>query len=251
MKFPRPDLTRRGRRRLIVIASAAVIGLSVPLWVPKLLSALPAFQVRQVTVVGTHYVPPDEVTRLIALAPDASVWDRVDVLEARIRTHPMIREATVRREGLHGLSVAVIEKRPVALVATPELRAVNGDGRVLPIEPSEAALSLPVISGITDVEDDLVLDDGTRELAGVLERLDRADADFVSIVSEASLAPDGGYRFLMLPVADAGSVFLPAGDPVGALHRVSLALGQLDDPRVWRADARYDRQVVITRAEGR
>ncbi len=235
----------------MVVASAGIIGLSVPVWVPNLLSALPAFQVRQVTVVGTHYVPADEVTRLIALAPDASVWDRVDILETRIRTHPMIREATVRRDGLHGLSVAVIEKRPVALVATPELRAVNGDGRVLPIEPSEAALSLPVIGGITDVRDGLVLDDGTRELAGVLESLDRADADFVSIVSEASMASDGGYRFLMLPTANAGSVLLPARDPVGALHRVSLALGQLDDPRVWRVDARYDRQVVITRAEGR
>jgi len=251
VKVPGLDLTRRGRRRVIVIASAAVIGLSVPLWVPRLLSALPVFQVQRVTVVGTHYVAPDEVTRLIALEPDASVWDRVDVLEDRIRAHPMIREATVRRKGLAGLLVAVIEKRPVAFVATPELRAVNGDGRLLPIEPSRAALSLPVISGITDVEDGLVLGAGARELAGVLEELDRTDADFVSIVSEVSLAPDGGYRFVMLPTADAGSVFLPSHDPVGALHRVSLALGQIEDRRVVKADARFDRQVVITRAEGR
>ncbi|MFV1986459.1 MAG: cell division protein FtsQ/DivIB [Gemmatimonadota bacterium] len=251
MKTPGLDLTRRGRRRLIVIASAGIIGLSVPLWVPRLLSALPVFRVERVTVVGTHYVGPDEVTRLIALEPDASVWDRVDILEDRIRTHPMIRETTVRRDGLNGLLVAVIEKRPVALVATPELRAVNGDGRLLPIEPSRAALSLPIISGITGVEDGLVLEDGARELAGVLEELDRSNADFVSVVSEASLAPDGGYRFLMLPTADAGSVFLPSDDPVGALHRVSLALGQIEDRRVARADARFDRQVVITRAEGR
>jgi len=145
----------------------------------------------------------------------------------------------------------VIEKRPVALIATPELRAVNGDGRVLPIEPSEAALSLPIISGITEVNGDLVLDDQVRELAGALDRLDRADADFVSIVSEVSIAPDGGYRFLMLPTADAASVLLPSQDPVAALRRVSLALGQIEDRRVVRADARYRRQVVLTRSEGR
>jgi cell division septal protein FtsQ len=251
--FPRPrlDLTRRDRRRLVVIAGAGLIGLSVPLWVPRLLSALPAFQVEQVTVVGTHYVPPDEITRLIALEPDASVWDRVDPLEERIRAHPMVRDATVRREGLHGLSVAVIEKRPIAFISTPELRAVNGAGRVLPIEPADAALSLPVISGVTEVEGDLVIDEATRELADVLDRLDRADSDFVSVVSEASMAPDGGYRFIMLPNADAGSVFLPSADPVSALERVSLALGQIEDPRVERVDARFSRQVVLTRAGGR
>ena len=254
MRLPsRPNfqLTRRGRRRLAVIASAGLIGVSVPLWVPRMLSALPAFQVEQVTVVGAHYVPPDQVTHLMALEPDASVWDRIEPLRERIRAHPMIREATVRREGLHTLSVVVVEKRPVAFVATPELRAINGDGRVLPIEPSEAALSLPVISGFTAVEGDLVLDDATRELAYVLDQLDRADPDFVSIVSEASLAPGGGYRFLMLPTADAASVLLPSADPVSALHRVSLALGQIEDPRVVGADARYDRQVVLTRMGGR
>jgi cell division septal protein FtsQ len=188
---------------------------------------------------------------LIALEPDASVWDRVEPLEERIRAHPMIREATVRREGLHGLSVVVIEKRPVAFIATPELRAVNGAGRVLPIEPAETALNLPLISGVTEVEGDVVLDEATRQLADVLDQLDRADADFVAIISEASMAPDGGYRFLMLPTADAASVFLPSLDPVSALNRVSLALGQIEDPRVDRADARYARQVVLTRSGGR
>lgn len=242
---PRLPLTRRGRRRLAVVLGAGLVGLSVPFWVPRLLSALPAFRVDRVTVVGTTLVPPDEVTRLLALAPDASVWDAVEPLEARVRRHPMVRDATVRREGFNALSVIVVEKRPVALVATPELRAVNGEGRVLPVEPSEAALSLPVIAGTTDVDGDLVTEPAVRELAAVLDRLDRANADFVSVISEVGLAPGGGYRFLMLPDADAGSVYLPNDDPEGALRRVSLALGQVDDPRVETADARYAGQVVL------
>lgn len=245
------DLTRRGRRRLFVVVTAGLVGVSVPQWVPRLLSTLPAFQVEQVRVLGTRYVAPGEITRLIALEPDASVWDDVEALEDRVRAHPMIRDATVRREGLHILEVVVVEKRPVALVATPELRAVNGDGRVLPIEPSETHLDLPIIQGQTPLEDELVVDSLIREIAGVLGLLDRSDPAFMSVVSQVGGAPDGGYRFLMLPTADAGAVLLPANDPVRALRRVSLALGQIDDPRVARADARFAGQVVLTLEERR
>jgi len=241
-----PDLTRRTRRRLFVALAAGLVGLSVPLWVPRLLATLPAFRVEHVQVRGTRYVAPDEITRLIALEPDASVWDDVEPLEVRVRAHPMIRDAIVRREGLHTLEVVVAEKRPVALIATPELRAVNGEGRVLPLEPSEAELDLPIIQGQATLEDEVVEEPLIREIAGVLDALDRSDPEFMSVVSQVGSASDGGYRFLMLPGADAGAVLLPPSDPVRALRRVSLALGQIDDPRVDRADARFAGQVVLT-----
>jgi len=245
------DLTRRGRRRLFVTLAAGCVGLSVPLWVPRLLATLPAFRVEHVEVLGTRYVAPDDITRLIALEPAASVWDDVEPLEDRVRTHPMIRDAIIRREGLHTLEVVVIEKRPVALVATPELRAVNGDGRVLPLEPAETDLDLPIIEGQAAVEDEVVQDPLIREIAGVLDALDRSDPEFMSVVSQVGGAVEGGYRFLMLPSADAGTVLLPPNDPVRALRRVSLALGRIDDPRVDRADARFAGQVVLTGGHGR
>jgi len=244
------SVTRRGLRRLFVIAAAGLLGLGVPQWVPRLLATLPAFRVEHVTIVGTRYVPADEINQLIALEPDASVWDRVDGIEDRIRQHPMIREAAVRRDGLRALSVVVVEKRPVALVATPELRAVNGEGRVLPLEPFEAGLDLPVIQGVTTLEDDLVSDPDIREMASVLDRLGRADPGFISVVSQVESAPDG-YGFFMLPAADAGVVLLPRDETELALRRVSLALGQAEEEKVARADARFPAQVVLTPVEGR
>jgi len=241
-----PDLTRRGRRRLFVALAAGLVGLSVPLWVPRLLAVLPAFRVEHVHVLGTRYVAPDEVTHLMALDPGASVWDDVEPLERQVRAHPMIRDVMIGRKGLHTLEVVVVEKRPVALVATPELRPVNGDGRVLPLEPSESDLDLPIIQGQAVLEDEVVEDPRIREIAGVLEALERSDPEFMSVVSQVGGAPDGGYRFLMLPNADAGAVLLPPNDPARALRRVSLALGQIDDPRVDRADARFAGQVVLT-----
>lgn len=245
------ELTRRGRRRLFVIATAGLMGLSVPAWVPRLLATLPAFRVEQVEVVGTRYVPPDEVKALVALGPEASVWDDRQVWESRVRGHPMIREARVRREGLHSLEVVVVERRPVALVATPELRPVNADGRLLPLDVTRAELDLPIIHGIVQIEGDSVLDAGIRGIARLLDALDRAQPEFLAVVSEVGIAADGGYEFLMLPSADAGTVLLPADEPVRALRRISFALGQVDDPRVRKADARFDGQVVLTREEER
>lgn len=245
------ELTRRGRRRLFVIATAGLLGLSVPAWVPRLLATLPAFRVEQVEVIGTRYVPPDEVKALVDLDPEASVWDDLDAWGARVRAHPMIREATVRREGLHSVQVVVVEKRPVALVATPELRPVNADGVLLPLDPAKAELDLPIIRGEPAIEGDEVADPAVRELARLLDALDRAQPAFLSVVSEVAFADDGGYEFLMLPSADAGTVLLPRERPLRALSRISFALGQVDDPRVRRADARFAGQVVLTREEGR
>jgi len=244
-------ITRRSRRRLFVALTAGGLGLAVPVWVPMVLSTLPAFRVGEVRVVGTRYVPPDEIERLAAVTHDASVWDDPSTWETRIRAHPMVREATVRRQGFQTLEIVVVEKRPIALVATPELRPINAEGRVLALDAPRARLDLPVIGGVTELEGDLVSDSSVRELANVIDRLDRANAEFVSVISMAGYASDGSYRFLMLPSAEAAVVLLPRKEPVRALRRVSLALGQIADPRVARADARFTGQVVLTRAEGR
>ena len=102
-----------------------------------------------------------------------------------------------------------------------------------------------------EVEEERVVDPKVLELASLLERLDRGDPEFVSVVSEVRPAEDGGYEFRMLPDADAGRVFLPEHDPLRALRRISLALGRIEDPRVRTADARFEDRVILTREAGR
>jgi hypothetical protein len=243
-------ITRRGRRRLLFALMVAAIGLSVPVWVPRLLATLPAFQVSELHVTGTEHIPPDEI-RTLAVTPDASVWDDPATWEARVRAHPMVREATARREGFNTFEIAIVERRPVALVATPELRPVSGDGYVLPLDPSSESLDLPIVRGPVETERGFVTDPGMRELVFALARLDRTRSDFMSMVSEVGPAAEGGYRFLLLPGAGADVVLLPGDDPLRALDRVSIALGQVEDRRVARADARFSGQVVLTRVEER
>lgn len=228
----------------------AAIGLSVPIWVPRLLATLPAFQISELRVTGTEHIPPEEI-RGLAVTPDASVWDDPATWEERVRAHPMVREATVRREGFRTFEIAVVERRPVALVPTPELRPVSGDGYVLPLEPSSESLDLPIVQGPVGTEDGFMTDPGTRELIFALDRMDRTRSDFMSLVSEVGPAAEGGYRFLLLPGAGADVVLLPRDEPLRALDRVSIALGQIEDRRVARADARFRGQVVLTRVEER
>lgn len=245
-------ITRRTRRRIFIISTLGGMGLAVPVWVPRLLSTLPAFQVDEIHVQGTRHIHPDEIRQLVSLKPDDSVWDDPATWENRVRSHPMVREVTIRRVGFQGvIEVVVVEKRPVALIATPQLRPINGEGRLLPLDATKAQLNLPIIGGLIEVEGDQVVDVAIRKLAFVLDQLDRANPEFVSVVSEVTHAVNGGYRFLMLPSAEVGVVFLPPVNTVNALRRVSIALGQIDDPKVARADARFTGQVVVARVEAR
>lgn len=246
----RRRMTRRGRRKLLVVAMAVAFGGSIPVWVPRLLATLPAFRIVDVRVVGTHHTSPDEIRRLAALAPDASVWDDPLVWESRVRAHPLVRETTARRNGFRGLDITVVEERPVALVPTPELRPVSRDGHLLPLEPSSERLDLPIVAGPVETEGGIVADPAVRELIATLEQLDRMRGDFLTLVSEVGPAPEGGYRFLLLPGAEADVVLLPSQAPLEALDRVSIALGQVEDRRVARADARFSGQVVLTRTDG-
>ncbi len=244
-------ITRRSRRRIFIISTLGVMGLTVPVWVPRLLSTLPAFQVDKMHVQGTRYVPTDAIEKLVSLEPGASVWDDPTTWENRVRTHPMVREVTIRHNRRDEIEVVVVEKRPVALIATPQLRPINGEGLLLPLDATKAQLDLPIIGGLIEVEGDQIVDGAIRKLAFVLDQLDRANPEFVSHVSEVTHAVNGGYRFLMLPSAEVGVVFLPPGNTVNALRRVSIALGQIDDPKVARADARFAGQVVVARVEAR
>lgn len=239
-------MTRRTRRRVYVAAVAAVFGVSSPLWAPPLLGTLPIFRVREVKVLGTRFADPAAVLRRADIGPDASVWDDPSAWEARIRAHPLVREARVRRTGMHSLEIKVVEVQPVALVPTPTLMAVDREGRVLPIDPAEQRLDLPVLSAPVQVKDGRITGNECRHLLDILSRLATADPGFPPQVSELWLRRDGTVEVRMLESAAAGRVLLDSSDPVLGLRRVELALESLGpDHRVAAADARFEGQVVL------
>lgn len=243
-------MTRRTRRRLFVIGGSALVGTTLPIWVPALFSSLPTFRVERVEVSGTVYVAPDEIVRLADVSTEASVWDDPSAWEARVAGHPMIVEARVRRNGMNGVEIQVTEERPVALVATPTLVAVNAEGRILPLNPWEKGVDLPIVRGTAEVHADRVETQAHRDIVRLLGRLGVYDAAFVAQISEIWWTEQGALEILMLPSAHAGRIVLSAARPVQSLRRVELALDEAGDRRVEMVDARFEDRVVLRFEEG-
>lgn len=246
-------MNRQVRRRVWVVAAALLVGATAPVWAPPLLARLPLFEVREVGVVGARYVPPDEIVRRADVDPGASVWDDASRWERRVESHPLVREARISRAGAHRLEVQVREAEPVALVATPELVAVDAEGGVLPLDPVESELDLPILAGGAEVEDGRLARGRARSLLRTLVALRKAEPGFVRQVSELADGPRGGLRVMLTEDQACDRVLLPRDEPVAALRRVEMALARPPESgaaEVEVADARFDGQVVLRLSGG-
>jgi cell division septal protein FtsQ len=244
-------IKRRIRRRLFVIGTAAVLGLGAPIWAPPALSTLPLFRVERVSVSGTRFVSEDEVLRLAAIDPQASVWDDGTEWEARIRTHRLVREARVHRAGIRVIEIRVTEVEPLAFVAGRTLVPVDGEGWELPLDPAAHSLSLPVLGGEARVEGGRVMGVGAIDALVALAQLKEYDAAFFDQISEVRPIGAKSVQIELIESGRTGRVLLRTTDAVSGLRLVELALGHAADRPVATADARFNGLVILsTRNEG-
>jgi len=138
---------REIRWRMLAAVAAPLAVLAAPWWGPPLLSHLSFFRVHNVEVSGYRYVQPVDVLKRLRVDTTTSVWTDLSELEHRVEMHPQIKSATVERDLPGTLVVRVTENPPIAYVTTSQgLRAVDKDGRFLPIDPSRSAIDLPVLA---------------------------------------------------------------------------------------------------------
>jgi cell division septal protein FtsQ len=209
------------------------------------LSTVPAFRVAGIDVTGTRFVAPEAARSLAAVLPEASVWDDHSEAEGRLEAHPLVEEARIRRQGFSQLTIHVREVRPVALVSAPALEPVDGEGAILPLDPSQHSLDLPILLHAT-VEGGRVSDEDSRRALAVIERLDALSPEFVHRVSEIRRAPGDAIEFLLLEGSHVERVLLPLDDAELAFLRAEDAIGQCSERgRVISVDARFRDQVVV------
>jgi len=122
---------RKGRRRLVALGVLVLVAALVAggwfLLHSRLLSA------RVVTVTGSAHTPEAEVLAAAGLGAQPPLLD-VDpsAVAARVERLPWVATATVARHWPDGVSISVVERRPVAVVASGGAWAeVDGAGRVL------------------------------------------------------------------------------------------------------------------------
>ena len=138
-------LASRWRASLAILV--AVVLLASPLWGPPVLRRLEFFRVRRVEILGARYTSPGELLDRLRVDTTRSVWDPLEPLAARLRTHAQIESVTVTRRLPGTLVVQVKERHPVALVEAPGgLRAVDERGRRLPLDPSRTPVDAPVVT---------------------------------------------------------------------------------------------------------
>lgn len=243
-------MSRQVRRRLAAVATAATVGIASPLWGPIALRSVAAFRVTGVEVTGTRFVDAAVARDLASVSPETSVWDDHSAIEARLRLHPLIEDARVRRSGLTRLTIEVREIRPVALAASPLLQPVDGEGFLLPMDPAFYRLDLPILQGAR-VESDRVADESSRRVLGALERLDELNPGFVDRVSEVRQLSDVAIELILIEDSQANRVLLPLEDADVALLRVEQAIRQCAERgRIRSVDGRFRERVFVELEDG-
>jgi cell division protein FtsQ len=136
-----------GRWRWALLAVGILVLATSPLWGPRALGHLAFFRVRRVEILGARYTSPSELLDRLRVDTTRSVWDPIEPLEARIRSHAQIESVTVTRKLPGTLVVQVTERHPVALVNGPGgMRAVDERGRRLPLDPSRTPIDAPIVT---------------------------------------------------------------------------------------------------------
>ncbi len=246
----------KGRSALPRLAFAlglltVVAGVAAAVWGRPLLAELSYFSVRRVEVVGSRWLAPDSMLQLAAIGRQRSVWEDYTIEERRLVEHPLIEEVRIKRAGLHGLRIVIREVEPIALVGVPDLRAVRGDGTLLPIDPAGAALDLPVLAAAGQLSDDSTrLADGPALGAlTVFARVRELDPGLAAIVSDFELLGTEGLGARLVMSQPVEQLALPVGVNEQLVRRVRATLADLRKRGVdgGEIEARFADQIVVRR----
>jgi cell division septal protein FtsQ len=216
-----------------------------PLWAPPLLSEIRWFEVRRVEVSGNRHLAPHEVLLASGVGSGQTVWDDPQPWLDALLAHPGIEDAQVTRRLPSTLRVRVREKLPVGYVMERTLLPATAAGEIFPLDPSRAALDLPIVHGPWP---DTAAAGPTRATLAALGRLAEMDPGLVSEVSEVR-ARNGDPAVLVLRHR-VGEILLPGTVSRERLAQLRAVLAELErrgSAESGRAlvDVRFEAQIVV------
>lgn len=238
----------RGLPFLLVVTGGAVVALAVTR-VPEALAHVERFHVREVALEGNRYLDLDAAVAHVGVHPGLSIWDDLEPVAARLRAHPLVLEARVRRRLPSTLVLVVEEREPIGLLPTPVLTPVDREGRLLPIDPTRHSMDLPLLQARVQEGDgdELLSPTQLRTLAREVSRLEALEPGTAMSLSEAALDQWGDVT-LRLGDPEVEIRYRPPLSPA----RLREGLQVLDDARdrapdrAPRAvDLRFEDQVVV------
>jgi hypothetical protein len=245
-----------------VIAMASLVAGAAAL-APEALRGVDEFHVARVVVHGAANLEPADALAASGITATTSIFDDEAVWLDGRRARPLVRSARFERELPTTLHVHVQETSPLAFAQTPELRAVDERGNVLPVRAGELDLDLPIVGvrsqvGVLATPASIaargrsflrVTDEPTLRALALLATLEQLDAELAALVSEAT--PLARSDVLLTLRAPAGLQLMLTVPPSAAqLRAIRLTLAHLravDDaePARVRIDVRFHDQVVV------
>lgn len=167
-------MTRDSVRKAVIAAAVILGALLLVAAVPRVLSQASFFRVRRVEVVGARYLSGPEVVAALKLPRQVSLFDRLEPVERSARAIAGVRDASVRRRWPATLVVELNEAEPVALTQGKRaLVLLDGNGRVLPFDPTRAPPDLPVAPA-------------DRAVARLLARIKQREPGLYRVVTSAT-----------------------------------------------------------------
>jgi cell division protein FtsQ len=224
----------------LVAQAVAVVGtpVALALW----LFGSPSFALAKVEIEGSRHVDRAWVEQALApLRGENLVRLSLPTVEHLVEANPWVAAVTVEKRLPNRLHLAIEERRPAALLRTPQgLVVLDDQGRVIaPFEPGRVEGDLLLVSVGTASSIDL------SGAIAIADELRRAAPDWASTLSEVEALSEDDFRLylgaLPFPVA------VRAGTLAARLPTLRALLPELEKryPAIDGVDLRFDRRIVF------
>jgi cell division septal protein FtsQ len=235
-----------------ILAALVVVGLVVA--TPfvarsayRYVAARPCFVITELRVSGLKYVQLDDFMRYIGDPRGHSVLDMdVEGTLRKVKLHPWIKDASVRREFPGTIRVEVLERTPAALAETGSGRLLmDEDGQALATVTGDGWNFLPVVRCQGADWQRPTGDKAAKEFTGALELMRCIKKDQSERLAGASLviAEDGFPRMLL----DGAVVKVGPGPYEDKVRRLAEVAGDIQKRGICPSliDLRFPGKVVV------
>lgn len=255
-------------RGAVVLACAAVLVVAAA-FAPIALRGIGAFRVQRVEVNGVRYLSAAAAVDAAGIDATANVFDDPAPWIEQLRMHPLVADVRLQRRMPGTIVLHIDEAVPVAFARTPELRAIGSHGRILPLDPADEGLNLPVLTVRTRVSGQgRAVDQATLDILAFLAVTRRVEPGLIEWISEIGMTR-GAVRLVLRNASDA-EVLVPAEPAADRLRELASTIAELSAPRVVRSangaasraaeteladvrriDVRFHDQVVVSLRKGK
>jgi cell division protein FtsQ len=257
---------KQAAARLALVLACAAALLSGALLAPAALRTMEVFHVVRVELVGSRHLDAATAAAAAGITTSTNLFDDPVPWRDALLRHPLVAEVEIERRIPDTIVLHVRESIPVALARTPELRPVDEAGRVLPMDPSEVGMDLPVFDFETRPgAGGHPADEATRRAARFIGMVRRLEPALLGWISEVGMHGDAVRLVLRSTVAAEVLVMAePSAERLAELHYTlaDLATSRLpadsthtrdavELARVQRIDGRFHDQIVVALHRGK